>query len=61
MEPPRIPDDLSPLCSPRFGGMEENLQALLQAASDLLFVLGRHLNRSAGGSDVLWKREDGQD
>ena len=41
MEPPRIPDDLSPLCSPRFGGMEENLQALLQAASDLLFVLDR--------------------
>lgn len=33
----------------------------LNRLSDLLFVLGRHLNRSAGGSDVLWKREDGQD
>lgn len=28
----------------------------LNRLSDLLFVLGRHLNRCAGGSDVLWKR-----
>jgi len=27
----------------------------LNRLSDLLFVLGRHLNRAAGGSDVLWK------
>ena len=29
----------------------------LNRLSDLLFVLGRVLNRSGGGSDVLWRRE----
>lgn len=29
----------------------------LNRLSDLLFVLGRVLNRAAGGSDVLWNRE----
>jgi len=29
----------------------------LNRLSDLLFVLGRVLNRSGGGSDVLWQRE----
>jgi cob(I)alamin adenosyltransferase len=28
----------------------------LNRLSDLLFVLGRVLNRAAGGSDVLWQR-----
>lgn len=28
----------------------------LNRLSDLLFVLGRHLNRVAGGGDVLWQR-----
>jgi len=28
----------------------------LNRLSDLLFVLGRHLNRVSGGSDALWKR-----
>lgn len=32
----------------------------LNRLSDLLFVLGRVLNRSGGGSDVLWKRDRGQ-
>jgi len=30
----------------------------LNRLSDLLFVLGRVLNRAGGGSDVLWQRED---
>ena len=29
----------------------------LNRLSDLLFVLGRALNRAAGGSDVLWQRK----
>jgi len=29
----------------------------LNRLSDLLFVLGRVLNRAAGGSDVLWQRD----
>lgn len=29
----------------------------LNRLSDLLFVLGRVLNRAGGGSDVLWKRD----
>ena len=29
----------------------------LNRLSDLLFVLGRSLNRAAGGADVLWQRE----
>jgi cob(I)alamin adenosyltransferase len=32
----------------------------LNRLSDLLFVLGRVLNRAGGGSDVLWKRDRGQ-
>lgn len=31
----------------------------LNRLSDLLFVLGRHLNRVDGGRDVLWQREAG--
>lgn len=34
------------------------VQQYLNRLSDLLFVLGRHLNRYEGGSDVLWKRSD---
>jgi cob(I)alamin adenosyltransferase len=30
----------------------------LNRLSDLLFVLGRVLNRAGGGSDVLWQREN---
>ncbi|RPI40954.1 MAG: ATP:cob(I)alamin adenosyltransferase, partial [Betaproteobacteria bacterium] len=30
----------------------------LNRLSDLLFVLARVLNRSAGGTDVLWQRSD---
>jgi cob(I)alamin adenosyltransferase len=29
----------------------------LNRLSDLLFVLGRVLNRTGGGSDVLWQRK----
>jgi cob(I)alamin adenosyltransferase len=29
----------------------------LNRLSDLLFVLGRVLNRAAGGADVLWQRQ----
>jgi cob(I)alamin adenosyltransferase len=32
----------------------------LNRLSDLLFVLGRVLNRAGGGSDALWKRDRGQ-
>jgi cob(I)alamin adenosyltransferase len=32
----------------------------LNRLSDLLFVLARVLARSAGGSEVLWRRERGQ-
>jgi cob(I)alamin adenosyltransferase len=39
---------------------DENVTAAsrvyLNRLSDLLFVLGRVLNRAAGGSDVLWRR-----
>ncbi|MCX9156100.1 cob(I)yrinic acid a,c-diamide adenosyltransferase [Niveibacterium sp. 24ML] len=35
------------------------VQQYLNRLSDLLFVLGRHLNRCGGGSDVLWKRTSG--
>ncbi|MBL8485371.1 MAG: cob(I)yrinic acid a,c-diamide adenosyltransferase [Rhodocyclaceae bacterium] len=33
-----------------------SVRQYLNRLSDLLFVLGRVLNRSAGGSDILWKR-----
>ncbi|MGH8681081.1 MAG: cob(I)yrinic acid a,c-diamide adenosyltransferase, partial [Burkholderiales bacterium] len=29
----------------------------LNRLSDLLFVLGRALNRAGGGADVLWQRK----
>jgi cob(I)alamin adenosyltransferase len=32
----------------------------LNRLSDLLFVLGRRLNRDAGGGDVLWRHERGK-
>jgi cob(I)alamin adenosyltransferase len=34
-----------------------NARVYLNRLSDLLFVLGRVLNRAAGGSDVLWRRD----
>ena len=34
-----------------------NARVYLNRLSDLLFVLGRVLNRAAGGSDVLWQRD----
>ena len=34
-----------------------NSRVFLNRLSDLLFVLGRVLNRAAGGSDVLWRRD----
>jgi cob(I)alamin adenosyltransferase len=33
----------------------EAARKYLNRLSDLLFVLGRSLNRSGGGSDVLWQ------
>ncbi|MBL8472798.1 MAG: cob(I)yrinic acid a,c-diamide adenosyltransferase [Rhodocyclaceae bacterium] len=38
------------------GAIGEALRQYLNRLSDLLFVLGRVLNRAAGGSDILWKR-----
>lgn len=43
------------------GGVEEvsePVRQYLNRLSDLLFVLGRALNRHAGGSDVLWQQRD---
>ncbi len=34
-----------------------NARVYLNRLSDLLFVLGRVLNRAGGGSDVLWRRD----
>jgi len=36
--------------------VREAARAYLNRLSDFLFVLGRRLNRSAGGGDVLWQR-----
>jgi len=33
----------------------ENIQVFLNRLSDYLFVLGRHLNRTRGEDDILWK------
>lgn len=35
----------------------EGARVYLNRLSDLLFVLGRVLNRAAGGADVLWRRD----
>ncbi|WP_341674885.1 cob(I)yrinic acid a,c-diamide adenosyltransferase [Niveibacterium sp. SC-1] len=39
--------------------VNEPVRQYLNRLSDLLFVLGRHLNRVAGGSDVLWRHDRG--
>jgi cob(I)alamin adenosyltransferase len=36
--------------------VSEAARRYLNRLSDLLFVLGRHLNRAGGGGDVLWRR-----
>jgi len=36
------------------------LRRYLNRLSDLLFVIARVLNRAAGGSDVLWRRDRGR-
>ena len=40
----------------RTDGVSESARIYLNRLSDLLFVLGRVLNRAAGGSDVLWEQ-----
>lgn len=40
---------------PRTQGVSDVARVYLNRLSDLLFVLGRVLNRAAGGSDVLWQ------
>lgn len=39
----------------RSGGVSDAARIYLNRLSDLLFVLGRVLNRAGGGSDVLWQ------
>jgi len=39
--------------------VNEPVRQYLNRLSDLLFVLGRHLNRVAGGTDVLWRHDRG--
>ena len=39
----------------RTDSVSESARIYLNRLSDLLFVLGRVLNRAAGGSDVLWE------
>lgn len=39
--------------------VSEAARQYLNRLSDLLFVLGRILNRDAGGSDVLWRHDRG--
>jgi cob(I)alamin adenosyltransferase len=41
----------------RTEAVTDGSRVYLNRLSDLLFVLGRVLNRAAGGSDVLWNRE----
>ncbi len=36
--------------------VSEPARQYLNRLSDLFFVLGRHLNKAAGGSDVLWQK-----
>ena len=38
------------------GSVGDSARIYLNRLSDLLFVLGRVLNRAAGGSDVLWEQ-----
>jgi len=38
------------------GNVSESARIYVNRLSDLLFVLGRVLNRAAGGSDVLWEQ-----
>jgi len=38
------------------GSVSDSARIYLNRLSDLLFVLGRVLNRAAGGSDVLWEQ-----
>ena len=38
------------------GSISEPARIYLNRLSDLMFVLGRVLNRAAGGSDVLWEQ-----
>jgi cob(I)alamin adenosyltransferase len=40
----------------RTDSVSESARIYLNRLSDLLFVLGRVLNRAAGGSDVLWEQ-----
>ena len=37
-------------------GISDSARIYLNRLSDLMFVLGRVLNRAAGGSDVLWEQ-----
>jgi cob(I)alamin adenosyltransferase len=41
----------------RTDNVTTHARVYLNRLSDLLFVLGRVLNRAAGGSDVLWRRD----
>lgn len=38
-------------------GVSDTVRQYLNRLSDLLFILGRELNRSAGQGDVLWQHE----
>jgi cob(I)alamin adenosyltransferase len=41
----------------RAAAVTATARVYLNRLSDLLFVLGRTLNRAAGGTDVLWRRD----
>jgi cob(I)alamin adenosyltransferase len=41
----------------RTDAVTRTARVYLNRLSDLLFVLGRTLNRAAGGTDVLWRRD----
>ncbi len=41
----------------RMGNASDNARRYLNRLSDLLFVMARSLNKSAGQTDVLWKHE----
>lgn len=45
------------LAEEELDGVRPELVHYLNRCSDLLFVLGRWLNRQAGGADVLWQRQ----
>ena len=40
--------------------VSEPLRRYMNRLSDLLFILARVLNRAAGGTDVLWRRDRGR-